>query len=91
MVEFAQLVTSARPALRYPINALLVLIQMQMATNHKPSVIHVQMATIAQLLAASMQRCLRLLAQLVGGVDLVSLQVQLLQSVMLVSNAQLDQ
>lgn len=91
MVEFAQLVISARLALRYPHNAPLVLTQMQTATNHKPSVTHVQMATIAQLLAASTQQCLRLLAQLVGGVDLESLQAQLLQSVMLVSNAQLDQ
>ena len=49
---------------------------------------HVLTATIAQLLAASMQQCLQLPAQLVDGVDQESLQVQLLQSVMLDSNAQ---
>jgi len=91
MVEFAQLATSAQLELQHLQSALLALTQMPMATNPRLSVMHVQMATIAQLLAASMQRCLQLPAQLVDGADLESLLVQLLQSVMLDSNAQWDQ
>lgn len=86
-VEFAQLATSAQLELQRLQSALLVLTQMQMATNPRHSVTHVQTATIAQLMAASMQQCLQLPAQLAGGVDPESLQVQLLQSVMLDSNA----